>query len=107
MKIQIGPIKEDPGRDLYWTRIIFISDDEKKQTQVLTSASQEYLENLYKTKRTDKLFEEYFSELVELVIAKWTKMEDKLFDQDVHYDVYSNTAEGEANGIDFLISKLN
>lgn len=106
MKTQLGTITEDFGRELYWVRIRFLSEDETKNTQVLASASTEYLHNLYKIPMAEKLSEEHFSKWSDSIISKWLKLENQLFDQDVHYDVYSNTKEGEANGIDFLISKL-
>lgn len=106
MKTKIELIKEDFGRDLYWTKIVFLSDDEKKQSYLFISATLEYLSSKYEKAITDDL-KDCFDKLLEIVIKKWANLNDKLFDHDVHYDVYSNTDENESKGIDFLISKFN
>lgn len=105
MKIIKGAVKEDFNRDLYWTRIVFLSDDEIKKTQVFVCASVEYLEDLYRLLGGQKPEQTHFDKWVDAVIAKWSGLEEKLFEKDVHYDVYANTEEGEANGIDYLLSK--
>lgn len=107
MKIIKGAIKEDFNRDLYWARIVFLCNDETKKTSVLVCASEEYLMDLYKLAGTKKLGQEHFNKWLDIVIAKWSELNDKLFEKDVHYDVYANTQEGEANGIDYLLAKNN
>lgn len=107
MNIIIGSVKEDFSRDLFWTRIVFRSDDEKEKTQILVCASQEYLEDLYKLSGGQGLNQEHFDKWLQSVVEKWKKLKNSLFEKDVHYDVYSNTEKGEANGIDFLLTKLN
>ena len=39
------------------------------------------------------------------VVEKWTKLKNEIFNQDIHYDVYTTTKEGEAKGLDFLLEK--
>ena len=46
-----------------------------------------------------------FTPWLEEIINKWRKLGDDIFNQDVHYDVYATTKEGEANGLDFLLEK--
>ena len=102
MKIEKQKLNEDTGRDLYWGRIYFTSDDGLKKSKVLFCGSIEYLQQLLK-KQTFQ--EADFSPWLEEIINKWRKLGDDIFNQDVHYDVYVSTKEGEANGLDFLIEK--
>ena len=37
--------------------------------------------------------------LDEIVIKKWLVLEDSILNQDVHYDIYATTKEGEAKGL--------
>ena len=103
MKIIKGKIAEDFSRDLFWTRIRFISDDSSKKTLLFTCASQEYLDDLFELSGGQRLESKHFEEWITIVEEKWTKLGEDLFNQDLHYDVYANTQEGEANGIDFLL----
>ena len=105
MKIIKGKIIEDFDRDLYWTRVVFLSKDESKKTQVLACASLEYLEDLYRIGNGTKLTESHLAGWLDNVIKKWSSLNLEFFNQDIHYDVYANTQEGEANGLDFLIVK--
>lgn len=105
MKTIKGKIIEDIDRDLYWTRVVFLNDDESQKTQVLTCASLEYLEDLYRIGNGTKLAETHLAEWLDNVIKKWLLLDKDLFKQDIHYDVYANTEEGEANGLDFLMEK--
>jgi len=66
----------------------------------------EYLQDLYKIVSGDKLKQEEFNAWLDVVVKKWSKLGDEIFNQDIHYDVYSNTQEGEANGIDFLVKEI-
>jgi len=105
MKIIKGKIIEDVDRDLYWTRIVFLSEDESKKTQIFACASLEYLEDLYQIGNETGLAEHHLKTWLNNVIEKWSSLGINLFDQDIHYAVYANTDEGEANGLDFLIAK--
>lgn len=107
MKVQRTSIKEDFSRDLFWTRIVFSRDDEIKTTQVLACVSQEYLEDIYRISRGQRLKQGHFDQWLQLVIDKWLKLRDALFDKDVHYDVYANDMRREAAGIDFLLKEIN
>jgi len=100
-----GKIIEDLDRDLYWTRVVFLNDKEDIKTQVLACASLEYLEDLYRIGNNIKLTEANLAEWLDGIIKKWSSLNKDLFNQDIHYDVYANTQEGEANGLDFLIAK--
>jgi len=71
--------------------------------KVLACASHEYLFDLYKLPGDQQLSTEQTDIWQESVITKWSKLGNELFLKDTHYDVYANTPEGEANGIDFLL----
>ena len=105
MKIKKGTIKEDVSRDLYLARIVFSSNDDSKKTHVFTCASVEYLEDKFELSGGEQLAEAHLNEWFDEVVEKWTSFEDGILERDVHYDVYANTKEGEANGIDYLINK--
>lgn len=92
-------ITEVPERELYWTRIIFTERDRK--SVVYTSCSKEYLEANYKEKTKESL-----SNWQETVIKKWKALGKVIFDQGIHFDIYAQTNEGEANGLDFLLKKV-
>jgi len=102
MKIEIQKIKEDIDRDLYWSRIYFFSDDNSKESKVLVCASFEYFQQLLKK---DSFQEDDFNSWLQGIVEKWTKLKDEIFNQDIHYDVYATTKEGEAKGLDFLLEK--
>jgi len=102
MKIEKQKPQEDTSRDLYWGRIYFTSDDGLKQSKVLFCASIEYLQQLFKK---DSFQNADFELWLEEIIKKWSKLNDDIFNQDVHYDIYATTKEGEANGLDFLLGK--
>ena len=51
------------------------------------------------------LTDDHFQKWQDTVIKKWIALGKDLFNQDTHYDIYANTPEGEANGLDFLIKK--
>lgn len=106
MKTLRGSVKEDFDRDLYWTKIVFLSDDETKKTSVFVCASQEYLDDFYRIAGTLRPEQKHLDDLVKRVVAKWSTLGEDVFKQDVHYDVYANTQEGEANGLDFLLGKV-
>jgi len=102
MKIETQKIKEDFERDLYWGRIYFSSEDGSKQSKVLLCASTEYLQQIFKK---DVFDESDFAVLIKDVLNKWSQLNEDIFNQDIHYDIYATTKEGEANGLDFLLEK--
>lgn len=107
MKILKGKLFEESSRDLYWTRIIILSDDESKHTKIFVCSSLEYLNDLYRVPYNGKLTDENINNWFSLVVEKWSKLGPNIFDQDTHYDIYTNTKEGEINGLNFLIKKNN
>lgn len=92
---------EDSTRELYWSKITFISTDEAKRSTVYASGSREYFAH-----DGDKAYKKNLSSWLNKVVDKWKSLGQRIFDQDVHYDVYSETPEGEANGLDFLLRKV-
>jgi len=105
MKSLIKKIIEEPKRGLYWTRIEFVNEKKTKKSQVLTCASEEYLEDYYKLKDNQILNQEHKDQWAGRVVKKWTELGQKIFQQDIHYDIYVNNKTEEANGLDFLIRK--
>lgn len=100
MKILKGTIQEDFSRDIYWVKIIILSDADDRKSKILACLTQEYLDDL--TNNNTEVATALNVWLGE-VIKKWQKIGDQIFDQDVHYDVYASSQNGEANGLDFLI----
>ena len=103
MTINKSTIKEEFDRDLYWTRIIFTNKVTDKKTLVLACISDEYFRELYSSEERER--ENNLNKWRDKVITKWSGLGDDIFNQDVHYDVYAATKEGEANGFDFLLQK--
>ncbi len=106
MRIQRESIREDFHRDLYWSRLIFSSDDEKKRTQVLTCATEEYLMSISKAPHENGISKQELEAWLTGVEAKWAKLGKDILNQDVHYDVYSSTPGGETNGLNYLMGKM-
>jgi len=102
MKIEKQKLKDNSSRDLYWGRIYFTSDNGLKNSKVLLCASFEYMQLLFKK---DTFQDADFDVWLKKVVKKWTKLEEDIFNQDIHYDIYATTKEGEANGLDFLLEK--
>jgi hypothetical protein len=102
MKIDAQKLQEDLIEDVYWGRIYFTSDDGFKKSKILLYISNEYFQQFFnKANLQDINFDPWIKE----VIKKWTKLKDDIFNQDVHYDIYVTTQEGEAKGLDFLLEK--
>lgn len=100
MKILKGIIQEDFSRDIYWVKIIILSDTDDRKSKILACLTQEYLDGLTNNNaEVETVLNFWLGE----VIKKWQKIGDQIFDQDVHYDVYASNQNGEANGLDFLI----
>ncbi len=106
MKVQQGEVREDSSRDLFWVKVFFSSDDDKSKTKLLACASQEYLEYLYQVSGGQQITAEQLEQWVGSVVKKWEGLGKDIFAQDVHYDVYYNTPEGEASGLNFLLTKV-
>jgi len=104
MKIEQGPLKEEFSRDLYWIKILFTSDD-AKTSQILASASWEYLYRFYKLGQNGKISDANTNDWIKRVIEKWSKLKEEVFNTDTHYDVYATTPDGEARGLEFLLKK--
>ena len=99
MKIEKAKLKEDTHRDIHWGRIKFMSDDGLKKTQVLVCASFEYFRTLFKKDEQEEI---ELNSWLDKVIDKWSVLGDEIFNQDVHYDVYATTLEGETNERKYL-----
>jgi|GEM_PF-1347410 len=99
MKITSEKIKEEFARDTYWTRLYIESEDGGKKSTVLVCASREYLWDLFGAKKPEEVkMDQWLNE----VIKKWESLRETVFNNSVHYDVYTNTREGAVNGLKFL-----
>ena len=106
MKIIKEAVKEDKNRYLFWTIITFFSEDETRKTRIFVCASKEYLEGKYELPEDIEMRQPLLNEWLDDAISKWSTLDGKIFEKDVHYDVYANTLDGEANGINYLVSKF-
>jgi len=67
----------------------------------------EYLSDLYHLNSLENVNKDIFSTWIkENVLKKWEQLGDSIFEQDVHYDVYANSQEGESRGLEFLIKEV-
>lgn len=103
MKVQRGAVHEEFNRDLYWVKISFLSDDERKKTDILACSSWEYWHGVRRLPIGEKILDADLNIWREEVISKWMSFGEEIFNQGIHYDIYATTKEGEANGIDFLM----
>lgn len=106
MKTVIKKVQFDSSRELYWARILFLSSTKRKRSQIFASASQEYLEDLNKLAVGSSLNQEHIDIWLKEVVKKWSSLNNQIFKQNVHFDVYSKTTKGEASGLSFLLSKI-
>lgn len=105
MNFEKGKIMEEGSRDLYWARITFMADDGERSSIVLAAASLEYLQDSVEFAASGAIDHEILDQWLESVADKWDMLGNEIFDKDVHFDVYANTPEGEANGLSFLLTK--
>lgn len=107
MNLKKTEMREDTSRDLFWTQIIFSSDDGSRESRVLVAASREYFAQSYELSTGGDLTSDVFNTWLDSVISKWLKLGDEVLNKSTHYDVYATTESGEANGLDFLLSKFS
>ena len=107
MKVEKKEVEENFSKDLFWTRTIFTSDDDLEKSEVLMGASQEYFDESQELSGNQKLTKEILDKWLNIAISKWLKLGKEIFEQDVHFDFYATSQEGEANGIRFLLTKVN
>lgn len=100
MQVQKGKIMEDVDRDLYWGIIYFLNED--KKTRVFICSSVEFLRQEFKK---DEFNEDDFDTWQNNAVRKWESLGNDLFNQDIHYDVYAISPEGEEKGLNFLLEK--
>lgn len=99
MSVVKGEIREDVNRDIYWTKIHFESEDKSCKSTVLACASWEYILD---ANHINEVRDDHLKQWQEGVIKKWESFGDKIFDDELHYDVYATTPEGKLNGEEFL-----
>lgn len=102
MVLEPEKIHYDFDRKTYWTRIYAKSNG--RESVILVCASRNFLQDYFKLRESisDEKLKEWFVE----VLKKWEVKGEKIFEQKVHYDVYSMTAEGLKNGIEFLKNEI-
>lgn len=103
MKIKKEKLHENFKRDTYWTRIYFESEDKERKSVVLVCVSEEYIWDLFGAREPEKVKLEQW---LEGIVKKWDSLSDKIFDKEIHYDVYTNTPEGMTNGLEFLQKEI-
>ena len=98
MNITFGDIEHDFGRDLYYTKIDISSEDNTEGTTILAAASNEYIEDNFKTNNLKDTWGV-------AVANKWQSIGNELFRRKLHFDVYTNTGDeaAESNGLDYLV----
>jgi preprotein translocase subunit SecA len=105
MKSEFEKVNHVFDRDIYWTRIIFSSEDMTERTVIFVGASSEYLEDYYKIPGNKEIEEKHFDDWIQRVVQKWGESRNDIFKQKIHYDTYANTSKGEANILDFILEK--
>lgn len=105
IKVSSNDIIEDSSKDIFWSKIDFSSSDDKKTSSVLFCASKEYLEDRSFLKRNEEMVDKGASAWTNLVIKKWRTLNDEIFNERVHYDVYTNDPAAEVKGLNFLLKK--
>lgn len=104
MKIQKGEVIADGNKDIYWARIVFLSNDESQKTQILTCSSEEYLQSKFEISNNETINKVHLNKWLDSVIEKWSVLGFNIFDQNIHYDVYTLTESGENKGLEFLFN---
>lgn len=102
MKIIKEKFKFEQKTGFYWGRIYFISDNKEWKTRILWAASREWVRRKVMLEIWP---EEEVERLVNKFVIKWKKVGNKIFRQNVHYDVNGVTLEEEAAGKALLLDK--
>lgn len=106
MKIKQEVINDVPDRMIYWTRLHFVSQNGSKKTTVLAAASYEYLEDFFRIPSEKNITDQHLNLWVENIIKKWSKLNDDIFKNKVHFDSYVSDSKFEPNLIDFLVKNI-
>lgn len=91
MKVTIVEKGKDDNTKTRWARIHIESDDSKKKTTILVGASGQYCRDNFNETKEENSFEYW----VKNVANKWGNLGDKIFEKDVHYDIYAKDVNGE------------
>jgi len=102
MKIIKEKFKFDKKFNFYWGRLYFISDSKEWKTRILWAASHEWVRRMVMLETWP---DEEVDRLVNKTVIKWKKAGNKVFRQDVHYDVNGTSQEEEAVGKALLLDK--
>ncbi|MFC1626851.1 hypothetical protein ACFL1P_01455 [Patescibacteria group bacterium] len=105
IKVSRNNITEDSSRDIFWSKVVFISANNRKSSSVLFCASKEYLENNNLLEMDGKMIGASANTWINLVIKKWKTLKNEIFNRKVHYDVYTNDPTVETEGLNFLLKK--
>lgn len=97
-------VQYDHSRMSYWTRINLSNELGKKST-LLILASKNYIADYYAGK--EKISDEHVALWIQDAIKDVQNLpDDTFFIQQVYRKVYSNSFEGQKNGMDFLMEVL-
>lgn len=97
MKIVKGKVNNEFSRDLYWGKLIFSSED--KVSTVFYCVSSEYYWNQFYTRDYNQ---EMFNKWLDKVVAKWEKLDEKIFEKNAYFDIYAVSEVGKVNALEFL-----
>lgn len=98
MKIIKGKLIKDLNRNLFWSKLTFKSG--KKVSLVFFCAPNTYLAK-------NNILEKGKNSLawIDTVAKKWSILRNDIFNQKVHYDIYSSDPNAEAKCLSFLLKK--
>lgn len=102
MSLIIEEINENTSRLLYWTRIHIILKD--MQATVYACTSEQYLDDHYKGDSRTKKIQSWRNQLEEKWMTREAQLTDEFFELPNHFDIYTNTKDGESNCLNFLLS---
>ena len=89
-----------------WTRVQILSDDER-QAVAPVGAGRNFLNDHFRIPSGSSLEQAHLNQWLERAIAELKTEITEIESGAVYYKVYANTAEGEANGLNFLREEVS
>lgn len=104
MKFKKESIHRHFNRDIYWTRLIVLSDDNMNSTNVLFCVSEEFLIEFFHTiEISPNQINQWFEDTLKSFMAD---INTSIYNEKFHYKVFATTLEGKNNGLDFLQNEI-
>ena len=88
MKINIAKIEKVESEWLYWTRILFSSETEAKESSVFVCASGEYKKKVFQFTNNEEPSGQQLKEWANSIAKKWSEPKVNVLGQKMHYDIY-------------------